>query len=600
MSNSTFNKPSNDRENEIEREVDNILKKNKSRNSFQLMEDLRAKFRDEDIVSNIMKRLSKKMDRVKKIAIKIKERLLNKYPNLNQKQYIEKIQQYKDKYKFDDSEMQAIINLVLLRKDGLISSEDLLEPAVTDMGRALGFAPISYQTNKGLRVDKEEQEQLDAIKTNYHLTRELHHQVTIQSLLYNDCEYQSFTQAFDKLKVNLFNFVHPVVAALFIPKFQLLDHHMLLASIAGIIAKKMEGIELNTLPEYELYWDIATDPADMACVTKIKPFTDLLNRVNIQTKLWEAVLELRQGKYYVNDITTFLMAIDSCRASVFDAADLAYVKDEGTILRKLFAAFSLRPTIVFTVPSISINTNPNISNLTSSHITTLSMYTLRIPLGLNNDPLKDIDLQRDLSQDQIYIHHRQLTIKKTTILYSREILVFYIHRRYQHLNIQRLTQPWSLAALPITMSQFERLQTSGVEAPMVLQLSAGYNQTFTIKSVVAVETRKIADSKNNEEIIISCSTLLVCPQGTEEETAEEEKEKESNNGAMVGGAFNNFYQYNPLNIGNTGNNNQIKPISQIQENEFEKIMRERGTLFIYQAENQNEMGDFSLLGKNNT
>jgi len=591
MSNSTFNKPSNDRENEIEREVDNILKKNKSKNSFQLMEDLRAKFRDEDIVANIMKRLSKKMDRVKKIAIKIKERLLNKYPNLNQKQYIEKIQQYKDKYKFDDSEMQAIINLVLLRKDGLINSEDLLEPAVTDMGRALGFVPLSYQTTKGLRVEKDEQEQLDAIKTNYHLTRELHHQVTIQSLLYNDCEYQSFTQSFDKLKVNLFNFVHPVVAALFIPKFKLLDHHMLLASIAGIITKKMEGIELNTLPEYELYWDIATDPADMACVTKIKPFTDLLNRVNIQTKLWEAVLELRQGKYYVNDITTFLMAIDSCRASVFDAADLAYVKDEGTILRKLFAAFSLRPTIVFTVPSVSINTNPNISNLTSSHITTLSMYTLRIPLGISNEVLEDIDLQSALTQDQIYIHHRQLTIKKTTILYSREILVFYIHRRYQHLNIQRLTMPWSYAALPITMSQFERLQDKGVYAPDVLQLSSGYSQQFSIKSVVAVETRKLADN-NNEEIIISCSTLLKCPMGEGSAPSGDIVNKQETISEMNGGGDSNYFQYNPLNIGNTGLDNKITPISNIGYDNFSKIMREKGTLFIYQAVGGKE--EFSL------
>lgn len=594
MSNSTFHKPSNDRENEIEREVDNILKKNKSKNSFQLMEDLRAKFKDEDIVANIMKRLSKKMDRVKKIAIKIKERLLNKYPNLNQKQYIEKIQQYKDKYKFDDSEMQAIINLVLLRKDGLINSEDLLQPAVTDMGRALGFVPVSHNTTKGLRVEKDEQEQLDAIKTNYHLTRELHHQVTIQSLLYNDCDYKSFTQSFDKLKVNLFNFVHPVVAALFIPKFILLDQHMLLASIAGIITKKMEGIELNTLPDYELYWDIATDPADMACVTKIKPFTDLLNRVNIQTKLWEAVLELRQGKYYVNDITTFLMAIDSCRASVFDAADLAYVKDEGTILRKLFAAFSLRPTIVFTVPSVSINTNPNISNLTSSHITTLSMYTLRIPLGVSNEVLEDIDLQSALTrQEQIYIHHRQLTIKKITILYSREILVFYIHRRYQHLNIKRLTMPWSLAALPITMSQFERLQKSGVSAPDILQLSSGYSQTFSIKSVVAVETRKLADN-NDQEIIISCSTLLKCPVGeVNNEGLDIEKvvkESEQNGGEL---GENIYFQYNPLNIGMTNqSNNKIEPINRIEYDKFFKIMSEKGTLFIYQVVGANK--EFSM------
>lgn len=576
-SNTSFNKPSNGRNEDIEREVANIFKKNKSKSTYQLMEELRAKYRDEEIVDSIMKKFQEKMKRVRKIAEKIRERLLNKYPNLSQREYIDKIQEYKKKYNFDESELQAIINLVLLRKDGLISSEHF-EPGVTEMGKALGFVPISYQTTGRLRVPKDEQEQLEAIKNNYHITRELHNQVTIQSLIYGDCDIASWQESFDKLKINIFNFVHPVVAALFFPKIDLLDQHMLLASIAGIITKKMEGLELNTLPEYELYWDIATDPAEMACVTKVKPFTDLLNRCNVQTKLWESVLHLRQGKYYMNDIASFLMAVDACRASVFDAADLAYVKDEGTILRKLFASFSLRPTIVVTVPSLSINTNPAISNLASTHITTLSMVTLRIPLGYNTNVLQEIDLQEALTQDQIYIHHRQLTLKKQTILYSREILVFYIHRRYQQLNIARIATPYALASLPITMSQFEKLQTAGVNYLPTITLSTGHNQEFNIKSVVAVETREMAGSK--DEIIISCSTLVHCPVGTS------------------GGKSKYGFKYNPLNIGSGGlvsdptGKAQVKPISLLDEEDstdvdgnvvlgFESIARTKGTLFIY-------------------
>ena len=558
MSNSnTSFKPSN----EIQKEVENIFRKNKTKNKFQLMEELRAKHSDENIVTSIMKEFEKEMKKVLSVSNRIRERLLNKYPNESQKFYMEKIQSYQKKYKFSDAQLTAIINLVLLRKDGLIGPENL-EPAVTDMGRALGFTPISYNSATRLRVDKSEQEQLEAIKNNFQLTRELHNQVTIQSLIYTDCDQSAIQFEFDKLKINIFNFVHPVVAALFFPKFKLLDHHMLLASIAGIITKKIEGIELNTLPEFELYWDIATDPADIACVNKVKPFTDLLNRVNIQTKLWESVLQLRQGKYYVNDITSFLMAVDACRASVFDAADLAYVKDEGTILRKLFSAFSLRPTIVITMPSLSINTNPNISNLASTHITTLSMITLRIPLDYSNSVMQDINLEEALTQDQIYIHHRQLTIKKQSILYSREILVFYIHRRYQNINIKKLTTPYALSALPITMSQFERLQSSGVICPDTITLP-GYGQQFNLKSAVTVEI-KLMDGDASKPIIVSCSTLVKC---NNIQTGED--------GSPIAG-----YCYNPLNLQNTATT--VETIELVNTVDIEARITERGTLFIYQ------------------
>ena len=158
MSNSNMSKVDDDIEKTVAR-----LMKNKSRGSYDILNELRSKYDDEALIGSIMNKYKEKMRRVKKIAEKIRERLLAKYPDLSQKEYIEKIYGYKKKYGFDDSELQAIINLVLLKKDGLIGED--FEPNVTEMSKALGFVPVSYQTTGRLKVPKDEQDQVDIIKS---------------------------------------------------------------------------------------------------------------------------------------------------------------------------------------------------------------------------------------------------------------------------------------------------------------------------------------------------------------------------------------------------------------------------------------------------
>lgn len=506
--NTSFNKPSERSGDDIEREVASILKRNKNKSSYQIMEELKGKYKDEEIIDSIMRKYNEKMKRVKKLAEKIRERLHAKHPNLSQKEYIEKVTQYKKKYDFDDAEMNLILKLLFLEDSGS-PSQELFETNITEMSKALGFQPASWHMTGRLRVAKDELDNVNQIKQAAAITKDLHHNVTIQSIIYDECSTALYGHSYDSSKINMFSFVHPVIAALFIPKFELLDQHMLLASIAQIVDLKHEGHELRTLPEYELYWDICTDPSETACVNKTRPFTDLLARVQVQTKLWESVLNLRQGKFYLNDLSSFILAIDQCKASVFDAADLAYVKDEGTILRKLFAAFSLRPTIVQTVPYYGITQNfSNISSLGSIQITTLPMITLRIPMGINRQVLGGgITLDSALNQQQFYIHHRQITVKSQSILYSRELLVFYVHRRFQTINYMRLTKPWEVAALPVTMSQFEQLQTQGIDFSPNFKTDT---QTFNIKSGVAVETR---DDGHGGQLIVSCSALIRCCSG---------------------------------------------------------------------------------------
>ena len=566
------------RSDDIDKEVQYLLKKNadKVKTNYAILQELKSKFKDDEIVENIMRKYSEKLKRVRKISEKIKERLVAKHPLLTMKEYIEKIAEYKKKYNFDDSEMQAIINLIFLKKTTL-SNTEVLDVNYNEMSKALGFIPASYNLSGKLSYTKNDEDHLNAILTIASVAKELHNQVTLQSIIYTDEDDVAIQGTFERAKINIFSFVHPVVAALFLPKFNFLDEHMLLASIAEIVSYKHHGQELQTQPEYEVYWDIATDPAETACVVKTKPFSDLVSRCNVQTKLWEAVLSLRQGKYYMNDLSSFILAIDNCKASVFDAADLAYVKDEGTILRKLLATFSIRPTIVLTAPVMGIhNLTSNISSLSSSHITTLPMITMRIPMNLQNIH-SDIHLEDSLDQQQLYIHHRQLTIKSQQILYSRELLIFYVHRRYQTLDIARLTRPYQIAYLPITMNAFEKLQKIKVNFSFTI-LNKIPNQEFELKSIVAVETSPHADQA---DMIIGCSAIV-----------------RSNN---IGTGVSSGYYYNPLDLSSVGTSSSgtsgsqfVNAINIITDNaspsnpvSIFNVGSERGTLFIYKSVGSN-------------
>jgi len=504
MSNqNSMNKPSE--RTDIDREVHNLMKKNadKQKSTYAIIEDLKQKYKDEQIVDAVMSKYNDKLKRVKKLAEKIRDRLIAKYPNLSMKEYIEKVAEYKKKYEFDDSEMAHILNLLFQNKTGLANTE-VLDITYNEMSKALGFVPASYNLAGKMNVKQDELETLNNILQLCSLTKELHSQVTLQSLLYSDVAVGALNGQFDRNRVNVFSFVHPVVAALFLPKIKFLDEHMLIASIPNIVQQRYSGLELTTQPDYELYMDIATDPSEAACsVGKVKPFHDLLNRSQVQYKLWEAVLNLRQGKYYTNDLSSFIAAIDACRNSVFDAADLAYVKDEGTILRKLLSAFSIRPTIVSTAPLYGISSaTSNIASLAATHITTISMITMRIPL-LDKTKTQSISLADALEQRQLYIHRRQITVKTQQIMYSRDLLIFYIHRRFQTVNLARLTRPYQMAILPITMSAYERLH--GAQVNFEFNMTVG-SQIFALRSVVAVET-----APNDANLIISCSALIRRP-----------------------------------------------------------------------------------------
>ena len=86
-----------------------------------------------------------------------------------------------------------------------------------------------------------------------------HAQVVLQSMIYKDCAYEALTGSFHSERMNPYCHVHPVLAALFIPKINLLERHMLHANISYIVRQRYLKQAIQTSNDYELFYDLVND-----------------------------------------------------------------------------------------------------------------------------------------------------------------------------------------------------------------------------------------------------------------------------------------------------------------------------------------------------
>ena len=475
-----------------------------------VLKDLRKKYNDEKIVDEIYKQFAKKREEIEKKAMKIKNKLITKYPNMSQKEYFDKVHGYKTKYDFTEEEFKIIMKYINNQKGFTLHGHDAnnLLP-FTPLSKALGYQPQNFSYTAGeMKVASNQMDQLNEILKINKLTTDLHNQVQLQSLVYNDISISAITSSVRKSEVNVYSYIHPIIVALFLPKIPILEERMLLTSLAKLIAIRKEGGSFRTNPEVQFFEDLCRDPVESLCTTEVEPFTDLLKRCVVQSQLWNLVLNLRQGKYYSGDLNQFLTAIDDCKNVTFDAPDFTHVKDLGTVLRKLFGCFSFRPILVNTTPIGNIQTSLLLNPVASIHAsfqTNLPMIVVRLP-SYDERQQTSINLRDQISKRELFAKHKQIVAKQQDIVYCSEVLVFYVPRRHFSNQILKMNKPYSFSTLPVSTASFEKLNKTCVNFDDALVLP-GMGQTFMLKSVVVVETitSKLID---NDEIIVGCSALI--------------------------------------------------------------------------------------------
>lgn len=488
----------------VAKELKNLFSEG-SANDYKVLSKLRSRHKDETFINAVFDAYKERQAQIMKKSKKFKQLMFDRYSgrNLSGNELVRKAKKYQKKLNLNDDEFNMFVNLLYTEQSPY---SDFTAQPTTKISRTLGYSPSILAAADKLNVSAKESGVVQKILEMYSTTRALHSNIVLQSLTYRDCAPEALTGKYNTTKNNRFSFVHPVVAALFLPRVNFLDEHMLIANIGYIIKCKHEGQPIMTKPDFELYNDLIRDPNDNAC-NMDSAIKDLHNRYELQTRLWDQVLNLRQGRYYADSMNNFLVAVDNCRSNVYDAPDLTYVKDEGAVLRRLLSAFSIRPTIVSTTRLWGmLGTNPQgfssnpMSMMGIGNLTTVPMVTLRLPLNISGAK-SSVDIQEALTQPQWFVENKMIVPKSQNIIHSRDVLFFYVGRRFKTINISRVNTPCNFTALPMTVAGWEALNDTVVNFGQTISV---LNDLYRLRSVVIVDA-----ASTKHKLIVGASAAIV-------------------------------------------------------------------------------------------
>ena len=562
----------------IDEEVQKLLKKTSIKITDYDFNKLRDKYGNEELVEKIQNAYLEKFSEITKRAKKFAQLIREKYSNSQYPFHIllEKAIKYKEKHGLTDEEFAEFQRIYENELVGLKSNE-IMQPS-TNIGKMLGNITLNTGSNNGRRSDSDYKFEQEIYKLHA-ATKQLHAQVVLQSMMYEDCKIEAITGRFNRERDNAANHIHPVLAALFFPKIDSLDSHFLRSNIANIVHARLNNTPFTTMDDYKLFDALVKDPNDIVCNSK-STMEDLYTRALLQQSIWSSVLNLRNGQYYKDTFKDFIPTIDVCRLNKYDNPDLVYGRYDGTVIKRLLSAFSFRPTVVATVPAYQIfNRNPYQQNV-SPVVAYVPMINLKLPPSNNNDP---IDLEESLEQQQFFLENGVIVPKQTSLIFSNQVLFFFVDRRANVIKTINNVQPFGFTNNLSTALGFERLNNREVIYKPIFTIR---NDEYRLRSVVLSEVNQQSDAKN---LIIGSSTVIMIH-------ADHKK-----------GIYSNEYLlYNPMMVSEAaivnGAVQRNTPCVQIPESSsnsndefaFDTMAKRRGIIFMYELTKNNSQGEVNF------
>lgn len=507
----------------------------KGRLTAEDVQKLNQKYPNNDaLIDAILRENAKRFRHLQKKAQEVARKIYSKYADGSRTltDILSKMLKYKNQNKWTDTEYdefrKELYSILSGERANEVHYNQNLTTFRSRINRVLGTTMV---VTEGLKMKETEHGHLNEILALLEKHIPLHRSVFMQSLMYTDCDLVAITGEYKRDRHDASSHIHPVIAALFLPKFNLLEKQMIHSSFGSIVKARHEKKQIVTEADLLLYHDIISDPNDIVCDSN-SAIADLRNRFRVQIALWETVLKLRQGKYYeATPYSELAQHLNNCRNNLYDNAMSVFKNDEGAVLRRLMSVFSLRPTIIATKPIDSLMPLMNM-------IAPTGQTSVLHPLPFMNQPVLTItsipiinfhltnrvgtvagpvDLRQAIKQTIWLTEGKSIVPKEQSIIYSKEVLVFYVNRRLQQVNVRTqfatnfVFTPLEFSYNPLLISSIEQLndQQISVAASMLL---GGDNEPYHLRSVVTVETTKIDSS--NKEIITGCSAIIA--QQTEE------------------------------------------------------------------------------------
>lgn len=556
------------------------------------LKSLKYNLKDDELVEKIQNEFASKQRSIMKKAKKFAQLIREKYGNSGTPFHtlLEKAHKYKTKHGLTNDEFAEFQRLY--EQDLIGLKEGVLLLPTNNLQKLLGSITLDV-TGQHRNLNDKDAAALTEIMKIHAESKTLHSQVLIQSMHYKDCDYEALSGSYNRDIHNVNEHVHPVVAALFLPKFDIIEKFFVFANLAGIIKSRFESKILTSRADYEVFHALTSDPNDVVCDSK-SVISDMLNRVKLQIQLWNSVLHLRNGQYYSNNFGNFVATVDMCRLNKQDTPDLVYGRYDGIIIKRLLSAFSFRPSVVATTPIHvgmvnTVSVNPYLMNVRPV-VTNVPMINLRLPPVLHNNLPEEINLQNAIQQEQYFLEGGTIVPRNTSLIWSRGILIFYVDRRSIVVQNNHM-DAFSMNRLPQSAVGIERINKRVVKTPLDGLMVR--EESYELRSVIISEVHKIKE--NNKltptAVVVGSSTLIRKPDGL--------------NGNPM------YYVYDPLapsQIGDVYSNggplkqnatarrytiSSIKETDEDDDCSFVKLAETQGTVYIYSS-NTNESGEYKL------
>ena len=313
--------------------------------------------------------------------------------------------------------------------------------------------------------------------------------------------------------------MHPLLVAMFAPKVKVLEDRFLCSNLGQLIVDRVNGAPIRSRADFEMYVDLCNDKNESIC-SKDDVFTDLLKRVNVQQMLRGAVCNMRNGLFFRCNSNGFLMSIDQCRQSPYDTPHLVYSRDEAVILSRLLNVLSFRPTHVAITPIHNMHNVPVPRALVHQipmmicHVPSYrSLEMIQGRAGAATNPEIHLLPRGEGGPDDQPLHLHLINgvaqPMRQAILYSRDVIFFYVNRRFHSIIPQMTTYDFS--RMPMTLTGLRKINYVKVTVPRRLNGSENGARTqpfaskdqYALRSVVCVRP-----NPNSPEYEAGCFTIL--------------------------------------------------------------------------------------------
>lgn len=507
--------------------VNKLFKSDDILHENDVIRNLREVYKnDEKLMGKAHKYFVKRFNAINEHAKEFKTKLLAKYQYMDLTKIMKKAAEYAARYRMTPAEYHLFVNLIKKDHSGKFNKYTYEER--TDMGKALGYEPKKFIK---LNYSPEDKKFLDSIMAFYKQSVKLDKTVKVNALTYKDCDPVVINAKYNKYSDNKegSHIIHPLLAAMFIPKISAFDERMLMTSIPYIITSIYNGDDIKDYPNKFLYDDIVTDKNQPA-YSAMSPYQDLYTRSVLQAKLWEGVLQLRNGNFYHFDNEEFNEVISKYPANIFDAPDMLFAQDAGNILRRIMNAFSFNPTVVKVT-----KTNDKYYALESGtfkvkvdddkkYVSIVPMINVRLPT--ENQERYNIKLDDNIKSSQWFTKEDDLTPipYEQKIINSEGVLIFYVNRSYNTISVsteeqdleKKLLNRHNLAestiyqnyvnSLPLMFSNVQKINDMNIKVPELMSVNG---HQFRLRSVVLAESVKLGDVR----IIGDTSSIIYTSDG---------------------------------------------------------------------------------------